>query len=111
MSRRFKDILVEYGIVALVVHYTIGACVAIGIYIAMRTGWEPRNAAQSVGMWAATYGVYKATMPIRIPITLIITPFVARVYERVTGRRPGNLVAMLAPPVAAAERGDPVDAA
>ena len=100
MTRRFKDILVEYGVVALVVHYVIFAAVLVGAYVAMRSGWQPTGRVASVGTWAAAYVVTKITQPVRIAVTLVVTPFVARLYERVTGRRPGGL-AMLAPSAAA----------
>lgn len=91
VRRRLQDILIEYGVVALVVHYALGALAFVGIYVAIRTGWQPRGTVQGAGVWAAAYGVYKLSMPVRIPITLVITPFAARLYERVTGRKPGRL--------------------
>ena len=108
MTRRFKDILVEYGIVALVVHYVIFAAVLVGAYVAMRSGWQPTGRVASVGTWAAAYVVTKITQPVRIAVTLVVTPFVARLYERVTGRRPGGLPSLApAERVVAAERPGP----
>ena len=109
MTRRFKEILVEYGIVALVVHYVIFFAVLVGAYVAMRSGWQPTGRVASVGTWAAAYVVAKLTQPVRIAVTLVVTPFVARLYERVTGRRPGGLPS-LAPTeraVVVAERPEP----
>jgi hypothetical protein len=91
VTRRFKEILVEYGVVALVVHYVIFGAVLVGAYVAMRSGWQPTGRVASVGTWAAAYVVAKITQPVRIGVTLLVTPFVARLYERVTGRRPGGL--------------------
>ena len=90
-ARRFKEILVEYGVVALVVHYVIFGAVLVGAYVAIESGWEPSGRVASVGTWAAAYVVAKLTQPVRIAVTLVVTPFVARLYERVTGRRPGGL--------------------
>ena len=90
-ARRFKEMLVEYGVVALVVHYVIFGAVLVGAYVAIESGWEPSGRVASVGTWAAAYVVAKITQPVRIAVTLIVTPFVARLYERVTGRRPGGL--------------------
>ncbi|HEY0969535.1 MAG TPA: hypothetical protein VGE02_01020 [Gemmatimonadales bacterium] len=108
MRRSLKDILVEYGVVALVVHYTIGALVIVGMYVAITNGLQPRGAVQNAGMWAAVYGAYKASMIVRVPITLFLVPFAAKLYERVTGRRPGPLRISTATP---SDHSGPADAA
>jgi hypothetical protein len=41
-----------------------------------------------VGTFAAAYIATKLTQPLRIGATLVITPFIARLYERMRGRRP-----------------------
>ena len=91
VRRRLKDILVEYGIVALVVHYLIFGLVLVGSYVAMRTGWRPAGGVANAGTWAAAYVLTKVVQPLRIAVTLALTPMAARLYERVTGRRPGGL--------------------
>ncbi len=110
MRRSIKELLVEYGAVALVVHYTIGAMVIVGLYVAIRNGFEPQGAVQNAGMWATVYGAYKASMFVRVPITLFLVPFAAKLYERVTGRRPGPLPLAVVTP-ATPERSGPADAA
>ncbi|MGH7679121.1 MAG: hypothetical protein ACRENU_11685 [Gemmatimonadaceae bacterium] len=83
---RFRNLVVEYGVIAIVVHYIIFGLVIVGFWAAMRTGWEPTSAAGSVGTWTAAYVATKVTQPLRIIATLALTPFIARIYERVTGR-------------------------
>ena len=88
---RFRDLILEYGIIALVVHYVIFAIAIGGFYLAIRSGWQPTSTAGSVGTWGAAYIAAKITQPLRIVATLALTPLVARVYERLTGKvRPGS---------------------
>ena len=101
---RFRDLVLEYGVIALVVHYVIFALVIVGFWAAIRAGWQSTGAAGSVGSWTAAYVATKLTQPIRIIATVAVTPFIARIYERVTGRR----VSLLPPdPAAVAETREP----
>jgi len=83
---KFRDLVVEYGVIAIVVHYVIFALVIVGFWAAIRAGWRPTGAAESVGTWTAAYVATKVTQPLRIIATIAVTPFIARIYERVTGR-------------------------
>ena len=83
---RFRDLVLEYGLIALVVHYVIFAIVIVGFWAAIRNGWQPTSAAGSVGTWGAAYIAAKITQPLRIIATIAVTPFIARAYERITGR-------------------------
>lgn len=93
---RFRELILEYGIIALIVHYVIFAIVIAGFWFAIRSGWRPTSTAGAAGSWGAAYIAAKITQPLRIIATLAITPFVARAYERVTGRRrlPNNATQM-----------------
>jgi hypothetical protein len=87
---RFRNLVVEYGVIALIVHYAIFALVIVGFWAAMRAGWEPTNAASSVGTWTAAYLATKLTQPLRIVATIAMTPFIAKIYERMTGHTPSR---------------------
>lgn len=93
---RFKVLVLEYGVTALVVHYVIFALVIVGFWAAIRLGWQPAGTAANVGAWTAAYVMSKIVQPLRIVATLAVTPFVARMYEqvfaRITGRLPGSAV-------------------
>jgi hypothetical protein len=39
----------------------------------------------NLGAWAAAYIFTKLLQPVRIGVTLLLTPFVARLYERMRG--------------------------
>lgn len=88
MRKTFKNILAEYGTTALVVYLVIFSVVLLGFWVGIRLGWQPESAAGNVGAFTAAYIATKVTQPLRIAATLLLTPFVARVWERVTGRAP-----------------------
>ena len=83
---RFRDLILEYGVIALIVHYVIFAVVIVGFWFAIRAGWQPTSSAGTAGSWGAAYIAAKITQPLRIIATIAVTPFVARLYERVTGK-------------------------
>ena len=88
VKKTVQNLLAEYGTVAVVVYFVIFFAVLGGFWVAIRFGWRPSTAAGSVGTFAAAYIATKITQPLRIGATLLITPFVAKLYERVRRRRP-----------------------
>lgn len=87
---RFRELILEYGIIALIVHYVIFAIVIVSFWLAIRSGWQPTSTAGTAGSWGAAYLAAKITQPLRIITTLAVTPFIARIYERLTGRARTN---------------------
>ena len=90
MRKTLKNVLAEYGAVALVLYLVIFAMVLGASYFAIRSGWAPESAAGRTGTFAAAYIVTKLTQPFRIAGTVALTPVVARLYERMR-RSPKNL--------------------
>lgn len=88
-----KEFIVEYGAIGLVVYLTSTALVYVGFWIAREFVPDAAGTAGKAGYWLAAYGVAKATQPFRILGSAAVTPFVARIYERVTGRRAGSRAA------------------
>lgn len=86
MKKTVQNLLTEYGVVAVVVYFVIFFAVLGGFWLGIRFGWKPSSAAGSVGSFAAAYIATKLTQPLRIAATLVITPFVAKLYERIRGR-------------------------
>jgi hypothetical protein len=103
VRRTLKQVLAEYGAVALVVYLTIFFAVLLAFWGAIHFGWRPSGVLANAGSFTAAYLATKATQPLRIAATLALTPLVARLYERVTGRRAGAAKADL-PIEAKAER-------
>ena len=64
VRKSMKDILAEYGTVALVVYLTIFVLTLAGFWMAIRFGW-------------LSFG-----------LTLVLTPLLARLYERLRGASP-----------------------
>ena len=91
VKKTVQNLLAEYGTVAVVVYFTIFFATLFGFWLAISMGWRPSSAAGTAGTWAAAYIATKLTQPIRIGATLVITPFVAKLYERVRGRREPKL--------------------
>ena len=87
MRKTLKNILSEYGKVAVVLYLVIFALVLGGSWLAIRAGWAPESAAGKASSFAAAYIVTKVMQPLRIGLTVVLTPLVARLYERVTGHR------------------------
>lgn len=90
MRKSIKEFFVEYGTIGLVVYFTSTLLVYIGFWLALQFGWRPSSAAGNVGYWVTAYLASKATQPFRIAGSIAVTPIVARIYERVTGRRAGG---------------------
>ena len=86
MKKTLKEILAEYGAIAVVVYLVLFVVVLIGSYFAIRFGWTSRSAAGTAGIWTAAYIVTKLTQPLRIAATVLLSAFIGRLWER--GRRP-----------------------
>lgn len=96
MRKTFKELLAEYGTVAVVVYFTIFFGVWVGAWaaiqrgvdlraLAARVGLSPNGTVASLGAWSAAYIFTKLLQPVRIGVTVLLTPLVVRVYERVRG--------------------------
>jgi hypothetical protein len=86
VRKTVQNIFAEYGAVAVIVYFAIFFLVLFGFWAGFQFGWRPSSAAGTVGVWTAAYIATKLTQPVRIIATLAITPLVAKLYERVTGR-------------------------
>ncbi len=90
MPKSIKDFVVEYGVIGLVVYLATTVLVYVGFGIALQFGWKPSGMAGNAGYWLTAYIAAKATQPFRILGSAAVTPFVARLYERITGRTAGQ---------------------
>lgn len=87
MKEKLQQILAEYGPIAVVVYLTIFFIVLFATWAAIHIGWRPESVAANVGTFTAAYLFTKITQPVRIALTLALTPVVVRVYHRVA-RKP-----------------------
>ena len=74
--------MAEYGQVAIGTYLTIFALSLTGFTIAIKAGLAPESAAAQTGLLAAAYVATKAIQPLRILLTLALTPAVARFIRR-----------------------------
>ncbi|HXV16117.1 MAG TPA: hypothetical protein VD758_05020 [Gemmatimonadaceae bacterium] len=82
MKKTMKEILAEYGMIAVVVYLVLFAAVLIGSYFAIRFGWTTRSAAGTAGIWTAAYIVTKITQPLRIAATVLLSAFIGRLWDK-----------------------------
>jgi 4-amino-4-deoxy-L-arabinose transferase-like glycosyltransferase len=81
MRKTLKNVLAEYGAIAVVVYLALFALVLVGSYFAIRLGWTPGSVAGQAGAWTAAYLVTKIAQPLRNAATVLITTFVGRLWE------------------------------
>lgn len=90
MKKSLKEVLSEYGAIAVVVYLVLFAVVLIGSFFAIRFGWTAKSAAGTAGIWTAAYIVTKITQPFRIAATVLFSALIGRMWER--RRKPENPV-------------------
>lgn len=91
MGVKFKQLLAEYGPVAVAIYFTLFFGVLVGFYLAINAGWAPEGVAGNAGAWTAAYLATKLTQPLRIGATLVLTPIVGRLWPRFAAKRePAN---------------------
>ena len=81
MRKTLKNILAEYGMIAVVVYLSLFTLVFVGSYFAIRLGWTPGSVAGQAGAWTAAYLVTKVAQPLRIAATVLITTFLGKLWE------------------------------
>ena len=96
MRKTFKELLGEYGAIAVIVYFTIFFAVWVTAWaaiqrgvdlraLAARVGLSPSGFVANLGAWGAAYIFTKLLQPVRIGVTLLLTPLLAKLYERVRG--------------------------
>ena len=82
MVEKLKQILAQYGPLAFGIYMTLFFGVLVGFYLAITAGWAPESVAGRAGAFTAAYVATKLTQPLRIAATLVLTPFVGRIWQR-----------------------------
>jgi hypothetical protein len=86
VRQTIKQVMAEYGIIALVLYLLMFTLVLLGAYAAIKAGWAPQGVAGKTGTWVVAYLIAKSTSPIRIAAAVALSPIVARVIDRLRGR-------------------------
>jgi hypothetical protein len=100
---RLKQLLADYGRVALYTYLGLFVLVFLGFALAISAGFEVESAGGGAGLLGAAYLATKLTQPLRIGATLVLTPIVAGVLEKLRRRREAPPAS---PPAEAAQDGD-----
>lgn len=84
---RLKALLDDYGTVALLTYFVLFVLVFSGASLAISLGFNPKGAGGTAGLLGAAYLATKATQPLRIGATIVLTPLLARALKWWRGRR------------------------
>eukprot|EP00439_Symbiodinium_sp_Y106_P034983 s4335_g4.t1 len=98
VSQRLQDTLLRYGQVGLVVHFCLSGISIFSCYLAVRhqlpmdrllefdtndSGTDALSAGSSLFM---AFVIHKAIMPLRVPVTVAVTPLASRVWSHFSKR-------------------------
>ena len=98
LKQRLSALFEDYGRIAIITYFTLSILTIIGFSIAIWTGVKPSSESGVLGVIIAGWALGKATLPIRILITLGLTPVVAFVVRRRRGPDASELTDADAPP-------------
>jgi hypothetical protein len=84
LKERLKQLYAQYGVAALITWFGLFFVVLTGFVIAFEYGSGPGS---NAGGWVAAYVATEATKPIRILVTLALTPLVAQFGRRIRGAK------------------------
>jgi len=79
---RLRNLLAEYGKLALYVYLAIFVVVLAGFALAIQMGFRVESAAGQAGIWGAAWVATKLAQPLRILATLALTPLLAQLLRR-----------------------------
>ncbi len=82
MKKTLREILTEYGAIAVGVYLVLFSVVLVGAWAGIRLGWAPGGVMGNAGAWTAAYIVTKITQPLRIAATVVITTFIGKLWKR-----------------------------
>lgn len=81
LKARSKQLIDEYGTLALGTWAFVRIGEIIGWVVAIEAGFQPEGVALESGKWAAAMVVTQATKPIRLAALVVIIPLVARLVK------------------------------
>ena len=85
MGSKVQDLFSEYGRTGIIVYFTIFFATLLGFWLLLTVGvdirtWSYFSKLGDVGAIGLAYAATKITQPVRIAITLVLTPIVARKF-------------------------------
>ena len=88
LKQRFDALLAEYGKFVLIVYFTVFGLTLAGFAVAIAAGVEVESAKGGAGVLGAAYVATKLTQPVRILITLVLTPVIAKLWAKIRPPKP-----------------------
>jgi hypothetical protein len=82
LKQRLEALFENYGRIAIVTYFSLSILAIIGFSVAIWLGVEPSGATGVLGVIGAGWLAAKATLPIRILITLGLTPAIGYIVGR-----------------------------
>lgn len=76
---RFKNLMLEYGPLAVVMNFIILGLVMVGFQAAIQLGFQAESTGAKAGSWAAAYAAAQVVKPLRFAAVFVLTPLVARI--------------------------------
>jgi hypothetical protein len=87
LKERLSALFNEYGRIAIITYFSLSILTIIGFSIGIGIGLAPSTATGVIGVIIAGWAAAKATLPIRILITLGLTPVIGLVVARLRRTR------------------------
>ena len=82
MKEKLQKLMAEYGLIALAVYLTTFVVTMTGFSIAIMQGFEVEGHSSAAGVLGAAWIATKVTQPIRIGVTLALTPVIGTYLKR-----------------------------
>ena len=82
MGARLKQLFTEYGPIAMGIYLTTFALSMLGFSAAIRMGWQVEGGAAQAGTLGLAYVATQAIKPLRIGLTVALTPLVGALLGR-----------------------------
>ncbi|WP_342378088.1 FAM210 family protein [Myxococcus stipitatus] len=79
LMARFKNLMLEYGPVAIVTNFALLGLMLAGFYVAIELGFQPSSAGAKAGTLAAAYAATQVVKPLRFAAVFVLTPLIARI--------------------------------
>lgn len=86
---RLRELLAEYGVLALVVWYAVfgATIVSVAAVIELGVNWPWLDAkVGDAGTWVGAYVLAKLLTPLRFGVVAAVLPFAARLRRRLSGK-------------------------
>ncbi len=82
MKEKLQKLMAEYGRIAIAVYLSTFVVTMMGFSIAITQGFEVEGGSSTAGTLGAAWIATKLTQPIRIGVTLALTPVIGTYLNR-----------------------------